>query len=555
QNQGGDDAVDSDAGAAVGSPAYGRTEVFTLDQGENDLTWDMGLVAAGIDIKKYVTGGSAVRDDADNPPGPTVPANSPVTWTYVVTNTGHLPLANVVVTDDQGVAVTCQNQPAVLAPGASFECTASGTAIEGLYRNVGSVVGNVVDGSGQTTSGEVRADNPAHYTGVNLATATVGDFVWSDANGNGLQDAGEPGVPGVAVALLQPGPDGVAGTGDDIPVATTTTGPAGGYLFTNLPAGSYFVKFTAPANAVPSPQNAGDDATDSDGDANGLTAVFPLILGQQDLSWDQGYVPASGAVGDRVWSDLDGDGVQDAGEPGVPNVPVELFRQGPNGPVSVGTTTTDTNGIYLFSGLSAGDYFVKFTPPAGMVISPQDQGGDDAADSDADATGTTVVFPLGQVQEDRTRDLGLVPAAASVGDFVWSDTNGDGVQDGGEAGVAGVTVELLQPGANGVPGGGDDVSVATTTTGPNGQYLFTGLAAGDYFVRFTPPAGSVISPQDQTVDTGDSDGDGSGVTAVFNLGQVEQDLTWDLGIVPPSAVVGDKVFSDTDADGVQDAGE
>ncbi|KJK43954.1 hypothetical protein UK23_31165, partial [Lentzea aerocolonigenes] len=54
---------------------------------------------------------------------------------------------------------------------------------------------------------------------------------------------------------------------------------------------------------------------------------------------------------------------QDNGEPGVAGVPVELFRNGPNGPESAGTAVTDANGMYLFSGLGAGDYFVKFTPP------------------------------------------------------------------------------------------------------------------------------------------------------------------------------------------------
>ncbi|WP_196777744.1 SdrD B-like domain-containing protein, partial [Lentzea aerocolonigenes] len=377
RNQGGDDAVDSDADATVAGPAYGRTEVITLDQGEVDRTWDMGLVQAQIDIEKYVTGGSAVRDDADNPPGPTVPNGSAVTWTYVVTNTGQLPLTNVVVTDDKGVTITCPNQPSVLAPGASFECTASGTAVPGLYRNVGDVVGDVVDGSGQPTSDEVRDSDAAHYTGVDPSTGSVGDFVWADTNGNGVQDAGEAGVPGVTVELVNAGADGQAGTGDDVSIGTKITGANGDYLFTGLSAGSYFVRFTAPAGTALSPQNqGGNDAVDSDGDAAGVTAVFALAQGQQDLSWDQGVVPPVGSVGDRVWTDADGDGVQDAGEPGVPGVTVELFAAGPDGQagtgddVSLGTKTTDANGAYLFTGLPAGSYFVRFVVPAGSYVSP-----------------------------------------------------------------------------------------------------------------------------------------------------------------------------------------
>ncbi|KJK43957.1 hypothetical protein UK23_31160, partial [Lentzea aerocolonigenes] len=91
-------------------------------------------------------------------------------------------------------------------------------------------------------------------------------------------------------------------------------------------------------------------------------------------TWDFGLIPASASVGDRVWSDANGNGVQDNGESGVQGVPVELFRNGLNGPESVGTTVTDANGMYLFSGLGAGNYFVRFTPPAGMLVSPQNQG-------------------------------------------------------------------------------------------------------------------------------------------------------------------------------------
>ena len=66
------------------------------------------------------------------------------------------------------------------------------------------------------------------------------------------------------------------------------------------------------------------------------------------------------ALGDFVWEDLNANGIQDAGEPGVPDVPVELF-DGAGNPVA--STTTDANGEYLFENLLPGDYYVVFTPP------------------------------------------------------------------------------------------------------------------------------------------------------------------------------------------------
>ncbi len=73
---------------------------------------------------------------------------------------------------------------------------------------------------------------------------------------------------------------------------------------------------------------------------------------------------------------------------------------------------------------------------------------------------------------------------ASLGDRVWNDADGDGVQDAGEAGLTGVTVELLN---------GDGTVIATTTTGADGIYTFSNLLAGSYTVRVvssTLPAGS-----------------------------------------------------------------
>jgi hypothetical protein len=109
-------------------------------------------VDAGIVIKKYTNG-----DDADTPPGPTIDIGSPVTWTYVVTNTSNVPLTNIAVTDDQLGSVTC---PATtLASGASMTCTMTGIAAEGLYTNTADVFAIPPAGA------EVVASDPSHYTG------------------------------------------------------------------------------------------------------------------------------------------------------------------------------------------------------------------------------------------------------------------------------------------------------------------------------------------------------------------------------------------------------
>ncbi|MFD2741341.1 SdrD B-like domain-containing protein [Sulfitobacter aestuarii] len=115
------------------------------------------------------------------------------------------------------------------------------------------------------------------------------------------------------------------------------------------------------------------------------------------------------------------------------------------------------------------------------------------------------------------------PQPAALGDTVFYDTDKDGIQDAGEAGVQGVTVNLKDAGG---------AIIATTLTDANGKYLFDNLAPGTYSVGFVIPAGFVGSPQDQGGDDGiDSDGNSStGMTGPYTLAAGETNLSVDMGI-------------------------
>jgi uncharacterized repeat protein (TIGR01451 family) len=134
-----------------------------------------------IDIEKATNG-----HDADSAPGPTVQVGSAVTWTYVVTNTGNVPLTNVTVTDDQllSSAISCTGEPggsnviASLAAGASHTCTATGTASAGQYSNLGTATGSY---NGTT----VTDTDPSHYFGEEPAGAVL-LIIDEDGIDNGL---------------------------------------------------------------------------------------------------------------------------------------------------------------------------------------------------------------------------------------------------------------------------------------------------------------------------------------------------------------------------------
>jgi uncharacterized repeat protein (TIGR01451 family) len=136
------------------------------------------------------------------------------------------------------------------------------------------------------------------------------------------------------------------------------------------------------------------------------------------LNLDAGIVEISPvAVGDRVWYDNDRDGVQDSAdaEPGVEGVVLTVYDAGINSPVLVNgqpyTQTTDVDGLYLFTNLRPGSYYVIFdfsTLPGNYIPTTANQGQDDA-DSDADVNGQTGATPsLPAGSQDLTLDLGIV---------------------------------------------------------------------------------------------------------------------------------------------------
>jgi uncharacterized repeat protein (TIGR01451 family) len=120
----------------------------------------MPAMAQEVLIEKRTNG-----QDADLPPGPVLTVGDPVTWTYEVTNSGGRDLVDIVVTDDQGVTVSC---PATtLGPGEAMTCAADGTVVAGQYANVGTVTAEQPDGS------PVEDSDPSHYFGQAAPALTL----------------------------------------------------------------------------------------------------------------------------------------------------------------------------------------------------------------------------------------------------------------------------------------------------------------------------------------------------------------------------------------------
>ena len=371
----------------------------------------------------------------------------------------------------------------------------------------------------------------------NLCTvAYIGDRVWNDANGNGIQEAGEAGIGGVLLRLLDS-----AGT----PVAQATTDAAGSYLFAITPGRTYSVEVAASNfaaggqlfNLVIAPQNrGGDDSSDSDADqVTRRVAVPAQYRDAYTTTFDIGVmstVQANGKVGNFVWNDLNANGVQEGNEPGIGAINIYLISA-ETGSVTA-ATKTDNTGNYQFSDIIPGTYIIEFAPPAGVSAAPRDAGGNDALDSDADARTAWRTPPFTVIADtvDRTFDLGLLlganvwagksgPATAITGDqidYTLSYGNSGAATASGVALVDTLPSGLSYVSANPAP---SSISGQTLTWNLGGLPPGGAAAAGSIAVRVqvdaTAPASATNLATISTATNGDDPSDNTAAVSTAIL--------------------------------------
>jgi len=262
----------------------------------------------------------------------------------------------------------------------------------------------------------------------------------------------------------------------------------------------------------PSNSADGDDAisgNDVADDEDGVTFLTPIMAGEMftievEASAD-GYL--------NTWIDFDGNGIFDPSEQLTSDQPL---APGPTILTFTAPASVDDDNLYSR---------FRFTADSGEVT-----------------------MPTGEATSGEVEDYVLM----SLGDTVWLDngagsTGGsdadNGMQDGTEAGIAGVTVELYAQGTT----PGVDMPIATTMTDANGEYLFTGLVPGDYSVYLpasnfadgapledhfssSDPGGLAVDPDDDQ--DLDDNGAGDGYDDPINNGILSNPVTLALGAEP-----------------------
>jgi uncharacterized repeat protein (TIGR01451 family) len=406
-------------------------------------------------------------------------------------------------------------------------------------------------------------DNPNNNNGsattkpYSNPVGSLGDRVWIDANKNGIQDAGEQSLSGVVVALYA-----CNGT---MPINTTVTDVNGNYLFTNLAAGSYKVKFTLP-NGYSWTQKGTGTATDSDANPDGSTDCIVLGVGENRRDVDAWVIiPTSNPQADvTITKSVD--------RASFPNNTGELItwtlnykNNGPSAAQNI--IITDTLPVwlrYISSSLALPmscvqmptcnvPVWTSWTPDSCLPIvtcSPLRwelgtlaswQTGSITITTKylgwvANGSGiinTTVISTntAGDDPNNNTWSAITTPyssGTASLGNYVWIDADKDGVQDTNEVSLSGVKVDLYK-----INSCAADLTtpIATTTTNGSGFYLFTGLSAGNYKVKFTLSNGYEFTlPNQGSDDALDSDAGLNGVTNCIELKEGEVNMTVDAGV-------------------------
>jgi len=529
--------ISSDDGADIDSDPDSGPDVDDLgddidDDDEDEVTLDVVQVYDLSMVKTVATAGPYMQ-------------GSMISYSITVFNDGTLPAANIEVTDSPSAALIYQSDDSgsntnVTNIGGGVYQIASLVAgdsetvnlvfqidpayVSGPVGNAGEITaddGDDIDsdpdlGPDADDNGDGQPDDDEDFTIVDIAVnGMLGDFVFLDVNGNGIQESNEPGVPNVEVKLYNI---------NGFLVGTEYTNGSGKYLFTELPAGAYYVEIIYPDGLTATfPNQGGDDTADSDIDnSNGpaTTALINIGNGETDLSVDLGIIECI-PVGEIVWFDYNENDVLDGGENGINGIRVELYRQEAQGYILWDFTYTghkpgspSDDGYYKFC-VMPGTYYLRFVnPPQQLVPVVPNVGINPLTDSHVTGmfgSGTTDNFTVRSGDERCDIGAGFY-TMGSIGDFVWMDNNANGMRESGEDGLQGVIVRAIDPTGE---------IMATAVSDAQGKYVLDYLTKSTMFLEFETPGSMQFTQANMGTDeSADSDVDGSNgpnTTEFYNI--------------------------------------
>ena len=553
QTQDPDTAKDSETNVTVGpeNPAVANL--------------DFGYVATGSlgDRVWYDRDANGVQDDGE-------PGIAGVTVTLLdaagspVTHNARGKAITPVRTDKDGAYAFSDLLPGTytvaFTPPAGMEATSTATGTDTTRDSNGT--------RAQATLTEGQTDNSIDLGLV--GTGTIGDTIWLDSNHNGTPDPTEPGLAKVPVTITWAGPDATFGTDDDL-TQTITTDTNGKYTATRLSPGKYKVEVQA-SDIEASSKKVGDHVAATlqtfapDGKRTGGSIIdtenggkfvlsSQLVLNGSKMSNDGQDFGFAVPVDLSLTKKIQGDEPKDGYVPGTQvTYKLTVTNDGPG--TATGVTVTDhlpkgleyvgtpgsssydpTSGKWTVGTLAPGARAelsvtakVLASAAGGQLVNVAEVASADQKDVDSTPGN-------GKTGEDDIATANLTAGFTLAGNL-YRDSDASFTKNTGEAPFANATITLTD--ATGTP-------IGQTTTDATGHYQFTGLASGTYTVTVTRTSEMTDLAITDTYDKSRKDT----ITATITTDSI---LDVNYGYLAP-ATIGDKVWNDLNANGIQDNDE
>ena len=429
-------------------------------------------------------------------------AISLVSGTYLVT-----------VTDAMGCSTVCN--AVVESEGDAPECTIA-VSDSSCGESNGSAVVTATGGSGQYT---YRWSNDETTAQISDLIGGVYSVTVTDTNG----------CETVCTGMI----NSIGGPSCSVTVADASCGTNNGYIIASATGGTGIYSYLWSTGATTPEINdlSPGTYTVTVSDSKGCSVVCTGVVMTSGSS--------CGEIGNRVWHDVNGDGVQGNTEIGIGGVTVNLFNATTGAFVT--SVVTNAQGEYLFSGLPEGDYFVNFDNIPAEFISTEALG---TGLNDSDVTGanginSTDIITITAGDRRMDIDAGFY-RGGEIGNIVWCDNEenntGFNVYEASDTLVQGAVVKLFE-----VVGVGNFELVACDTTDTVGEFLFTGLPRANYVLEVTISDDKFFVPSNSgSDDSEDSDveieisvdpvaGTRTGRTGLIFLAAGETNLTVDAG--------------------------
>jgi len=331
-----------------------------------------------------------------------------------------------------------------------------------------------------------------------IASAVMSGRVMIDENEDGVCAETETGLDGAVVTAMQGG----------TVVATAYADEMGRFVFDTLRPGTYRLRYLLDDGLLFA-REVGLNMTDEDA-LEAETGEYTLDMGQQISVSDVAVVRAAKIAG-KAWLDENVSGTMDPQEMAMTSVTAQLIS---GDGCLLDETQVDSNGAYTFERLRSGTYVIRFLLAQNVLFTDYTGNpGDSCVPVMQGSMGETHAFTLAMGEEKMDMHVGgILPGR--IGDTVWYDQDGNGLQDYKEPLISGVSLTLLYVHADGTM-----AETATAISDQYGYYAFDALRPGTYVLRLNAQPGDSL-------------------TSCFGapLGEIDSDIDPDTGLSAPIAL-------------------